>query len=125
MKSSWIIGLRGIVAREMLTGAAPGHGQTPQDTSVASSPKEEPKIVAIRIVKEDGQVLSESPAGITVETGKAPDRGKIAESLRTLYRTGDYADLQPVVTSVRVRTRLNFLVPHNLFFHPAPLNGPP
>ena len=123
MKSSWIIGLRGIVALAMLTGAAPGHGQTPQDTSVASSPKEEPKIVAIRIVKEDGQVLSESPAGITVETGKAPDRGKIAESLRTLYRTGDYADLQAVVTSVRDGARLDFVVRENLFFDRVRIEG--
>src|SRR5258707_1313163 len=123
MKSSWIIGLRGIVALAMLTGAAPGHGQTPQDTSVASSPKEEPKIVAIRIVKEDGQVLSESPAGITVETGKAPDRGKIAESLRTLYRTGDYADLQAVVTSVRDGARLRFVVRENLFFDRVRIEG--
>src|SRR5260370_18091163 len=99
MKSSWIIGLRGIVALAMLTGAAPGHGQTPQDTSVASSPKEEPKIVAIRIVKADGQDLSESPAGIPVETGKAPDRGKIAEGLATQYPTGGSAGLQAVWAS--------------------------
>jgi len=32
--------------------------------------------VAIRIVKEDGQVLSDSPTGIAVESGKALDRGK-------------------------------------------------
>src|SRR5216684_7858095 len=100
MKSNWAIGLRGIVALALLTGAAPTRGQTPQDTSVAGSAKEEPKIVAIRIVKEDGQVLSESPSGITVETGKTLNRGGIAESLRALYRMGDYADLRAVVTPV-------------------------
>src|SRR5260370_7599857 len=90
---------------------------------MAGSEKEEPTIVAIRIVKEDGQVLSESPAGITVETGKAPDRGKIAESLRTLYRTGDYADLQAVVTSVRDGVRLDFVVRENLFFNRVRIEG--
>src|SRR5260370_12758206 len=123
MKSRRISGLGGIVALAMLTGAAPGHGKTPRDKSMAGSAKEEAKIVAIRSVKEDGQVVSESPAGITVETGKAPDRGKIAESLRTLYRTGDYADLQAVVTSVRDGVRLDFVVRENLFFNRVRIEG--
>src|SRR6266571_2013293 len=123
MKSSWTIGLRGIVALALLTGAAPARGQTPQDTSVAGSAKEEPKIVAIRIVEEDGRVLSESPSGIAVETGKALDRGKIAESLRALYRTGDYADLRAVVTPVTDGVRLDFVVRENLFFNRVRIEG--
>ncbi len=123
MKSGWNYGLRGIVALALLTGAAPTRGQTPQDISVADNTKEEPKIVAIRIVKEDGQVLSESPAGITVETGKALDRGRIAESLRALYRTGEYADLRAVVTPVTDGARLDFVVRENLFFNRVRIEG--
>src|SRR5713226_3608062 len=123
MKSNWAIGLRGIVALALLTGAAPTRGQTPQDTSVAGGAKEEPKIAAIRIVKEDGQVLSESPAGITVETGKALDRGKIAESLRALYRTGEYAYLRAVATPVTDGVRLDFVVRENLFFNRVRIEG--
>jgi len=123
MKSGWNYGLRGIVALALLTGAAPTRGQTPQDTSVADRTKEEPTIVAIRIVKEDGQVLSESPAGITVETGKTLDREKIAESLRTLYRTGEYADLRAVVTPVTDGERLDFVVRENLFFNRVRIEG--
>src|SRR5467141_520467 len=123
MKSGWAYGLRGIVALALLTGAVPTRGQTPQDTSVADRTKEEPTIVAIRIVKEDGQVLSESPVGITVETGKALDRGKIAESLRTLYRTGEYADLRAVVTPVTDGERLDFVVRENLFFNGGRIEG--
>src|SRR5437879_8612478 len=123
MKSSWTMGLRGIVALALLTGAAPARGQTPQDTSVAGSAKEEPKIVAIRIVKEDGQVLSESPSGIAVETGKALDREKIAESVRALYRTGEYADLRAVVTLVTDGVRLDFVVRENLFFNRVRIEG--
>ena len=123
MKSHWAIGLRGVVALALLTGAAPTRGQTPQDASVAGGAKEEPKIAAIRIVKEDGQVLSESPSGITVETGKALDRGKIAESLRALYRTGDYADLRAVVAPVTDGVRLDFVVRENLFFNEVRIEG--
>src|SRR6267143_827356 len=123
MKSGRNYGLRGIVALALLTGAAPTRGQTPQDISVADNTKEEPKIVAIRIVKEDGQVLSESPAGITVETGKTLDREKIAESLRTLYRTGEYADLRAVVTHVTDGERLDFVVRENLFCNRVRIEG--
>src|SRR6266478_8131821 len=123
MKSGRNYGLRGIVALALLTGAAPTRGQTPQDISVADNTKEEPKVVAIRIVKEDGQVLSESPPGIAVETGKALDREKIAESLRALYRTGDYADLRAVVAPVTDGVRLDFIVKENLFFNEVRIEG--
>src|SRR3989441_362887 len=123
MKSSWTIGLRGIVALALLTGAVLARGQTPQDTSLAATAKEEPRILAIRIVKEDGQVLSQSPSGIAVETGKALDREKIAESLRALYRTGDYADLRAVVTPVTDGVRLDFVVRENLFFNRVRIEG--
>jgi len=123
MKSGRNYGLRGIVALALLTGAAPTRGQTPQDISVADNTKEEPKIVAVRIVKEDGQVLSESPAGITVETGQALDRGRIAESLRALYRTGEYADLRAVATPLTDGARLDFVVRENLFFNRVRIEG--
>src|SRR5260370_29361627 len=123
MKSGWTYGLRGIVAVAVVTGAVPTRGQTPQDPSVADRTKEEPTIVAIRFVKEDGQVLSESPAGITVETGKALDRGRIAESLRALYRTGEYADLRAVATPVTDGVRLDFVVRENLFFNRVRIEG--
>src|SRR5260370_34571199 len=123
MKSGWIYGLRGIVALALLTGATRTRGQTPQDISVADNTKEEPKIVAIRIVKEDGQVLSESPAGITVEAGKALDRGRIAESLRALYRTGEYADLRAGVTPVTDGARLAFVVRDDLLCNRVRIEG--
>src|SRR5713101_8363758 len=123
MKLGWANGWRGIVALALLTGAAPTRGQTPQETSVTGIAKEEPKIVTVRIVKEDGQVLSESPSGIAVEIGTALDREKIAESLRTLYKTGDYADLRAVVTPMADGVRLEFVVRENLFFNQVRIEG--
>ena len=113
--------LRGIFALVLLTGAAPTRAQAPQGTSATGV--EEPKIVAIRIVKEDGQVLSDSPSGIAAETGKTLDRRKIAESLRTLYRTGDYANLRAVVTPVADGVRLDFVARENLFFSQIRIEG--
>jgi outer membrane protein assembly factor BamA len=123
MKLSWASGLRGIVALALLTGAAPRHAQAAQESPATNAVAEKATVVAIRIVKEDGQVLSESPPGITVETGKPADREKIAESLRALYRTGDYADLRAVLTPVSGGVRLDFVARENLFFNQVRIEG--
>jgi len=123
MKSGVANGLRGIFALALLTGGAPTRAQAPPGTPVTGVEREEPKIAAIRIVKEDGQVLSDAPSGIAVETGNALDRGKIADSLRTLYRTGDYADLKAVLTPVADGVRLDFVVRENLFFNQVRIEG--
>jgi outer membrane protein insertion porin family len=123
MNSGWANGLRGVVAFALLMGAVRTRGQAPQRTDLAEVAKEEPKLVAIRIVKEDGQVLTDSPSGIALETGKTLQRGKIADSLRTLYRTGDYADLQAVLTPVADGLRLDFVVRENLFFNQVRIEG--
>src|SRR5437660_7332807 len=123
MKSGWANGLRGIVALALLMGAASTHAQTPPDGSASGIAKEEPKIVAIRIVKEDGEVLYNTFPGIAVETGKPLDRGKVAESLRALYKTGDYSELRAVLTPEADGARLDFVVRENLFFNQVRIEG--
>src|SRR5205809_1754155 len=123
MKSGWANGWRGIFALALLTGAASTRAQAPPGGSVTAAVEEEPKIVAIRMVKEDGQELSNTLSGIAVETGKTLDPGKIADSLRALYRTGDYADLRAVVTPVADGVRLDLVVRENLFFNQVRIAG--
>src|SRR5437870_5368013 len=115
----------GIIALALLMGAAPARPQAPaqQENPSGKVAEEQPKVAAIRIVREDGQVLAESPSGITVEIGKPLDRGKIAESMRALYRTGDYTDLRAVVTPEGDGVRLDFVVWENLFFNQVRLEG--
>ncbi len=76
-----------------------------------------------RMVREDGKVLSSAPASLGLEIGKPLDRAKIAESLRALYRTGDYADLKAVVTPVAEGVRLDFVVQESLFFNQVRMEG--
>lgn len=125
MKWSWTKGMRGIFALALLTGAAPARPQAPaqQENPADKTAAVQPEIVAIRIVREGGQVLVESPTGIAAEIGKPLDRGKVAESLRSLYRTGDYADLRAVVTQEPNGVRLDFVVRENLFFNQVRLEG--
>src|SRR6266403_1930870 len=122
MKLGWANGLRGIAALALLTGAALTRAQAPQGP-VAANAAAEPKVVAVRIVKEDGTVLSEAPAGIAVETGKALDRGKVAESMRALYRTGNYSDLRAVTVPAESGIRLDFVARENLFFNQVRIEG--
>ena len=100
-------GMRGMIALALLTGALPAHAHPHARQAAASNEAgSRPVVVAVRIVREDGPVLVESPRGIPVETGKPLDRGKVAESLRALYRTGDYADLRAVLTPENEGVRL-------------------
>src|SRR5882672_11328473 len=122
MKLGWANGLRGITALALLTGAALTRAQAPPEAGTANAAAE-PKVVAVRIVKEDGTVLSEAPAGIAVETGKALDRGKVAESMRALYRTGNYSDLRAVAVPAEGGIRLDFVARENLFFNQARIEG--
>lgn len=115
--------MRGLIAFALLTGAVPARTQAQQELPSGKATAEQPKVLAIRIVREDGQVLAESPSGITVEVGKPLDREKIAESLRALYRTGDYADVRAVVTPLTDGVRLDFVVRENLFFNQVRLEG--
>jgi len=108
--------LRAIAVFGLLLGAARGAAQA--QTAEAESP-----VVAVRIVTEDGRVLSESPSGIAVEIGKPLDREQVARSIRALYGTGDYADLKAVVTPVGSGVRLDFAVRENLFFNRVLIEG--
>jgi outer membrane protein insertion porin family len=122
MKLSWANGMRGIAALALLMGATPTHARVPQDAP-GMNRAAELTVVAVRVVQEDGQVLSEAPAGIAVEIGKPLDREKIAESLRALYRTGNYSDLRAVVTAVAGGVRLDFVARENLFFNQVRIEG--
>jgi outer membrane protein insertion porin family len=125
MKLRSIIATWGIVAFGLLLGATATHSQSPaQQVTASEKVASEPVIVAIRIVREsDGKVLTESPSGISVEIGKPLDREKVAESLRALYKTGDYADLKAAVTPVSDGVRLDFVARENLFFNLVRLEG--
>src|SRR5689334_3447399 len=124
MRLRWANKMRGIIALALLTGAAPAHSQAPaQQAAPSERVAAEPVVVAVRIVREDGQVLAESPSGIAMELGKPLDREKVAESLRALYRTGDYADIKARVTPVADGVRLDFVVKQNLFFNQVHLEG--
>src|SRR6202521_3788225 len=132
MKAGWASGIWGIAVLALLSGAARAHAQAQQDTPKGTAPSgpigadsstNDARVLLVRIVTEAGRVLFESPAGITVETGKPLDPARVSESLRALYRTGDYDDLRAVATQVEGGVRLDFVVHENLFFNQVLIRG--
>ena len=122
MKLRLVKGFRRIAVFALLLGAARSYGQTQAEVRVHAAEMEAP-VVAVRIVREDGRVLSESPSGISVELGKPLNRDQLARSIRTLYGTGDYADLRAVTTPGGSGVRLDFVVRENLFFNRVLVEG--
>src|SRR5580700_10528347 len=122
MKSRWGRRSRGIAVFALLLVAAKSQAQAQPEAKAAPAAVQAP-VVAVRIVTEDGRLLSASPSGIAVEIGKPLDRERVARSLRALYGLGDYADLKAVVTAVGSGVRLDFVVRENLFFNRVLIEG--
>src|SRR6267143_306278 len=131
MKAHCEQGLRKIAAAALLMGVAPVHVRAqpetpagPVSTATSQNPANTAEdVVAVRIVTEDGRLLSEAPAGLFVGIGKPLDREQVAESIRTLYRTGDYADLRAMSTPVDGGVRVDFVVREQLFFNQVIIHG--
>src|SRR5229473_2863797 len=120
-------GLRRVAGAALLFGAALAHAQAPQgpppSPAAEASPVNEEPGEAVRIVTEDGRVLSEAPADLGVEIGKALDRARIAESIRRLYRGGEYADVRAISTPEVGGIRVDFVVREQLYFNQVLIHG--
>ena len=139
MKWCGKIGAAGVVAIVLFFGAGLSHAQTATDANSSNSAVQTPQptqptqqtqsaqtensVVEVRVVGENGQVLARSPHGLSIEMGKPLDRQKVAENLRALYRTGDYADLRAVTSPVAGGVRLDFVAKENLFFNQVLIEG--
>jgi len=110
--------LGGAVLAAFLCGGVPTNLWS-QESPVQNPPAEEtaPPVAAVRIVTSYGKVLNTGSSAITVETGKPLDRAQIASSLKALYRTGNYANIQAVSERVDGGIRVDFVVRENLFFN--------
>src|SRR5215813_2324479 len=100
MNPVWTQGRRVIAVFALLLPAARARAQeppaAPAAAQVAPSASATPNVVAVRLVSEDGKALEKVPGHLAVQAGTPLDERQVAEALRTLYRTGDYADLKAV-----------------------------
>src|ERR1700744_2052636 len=82
-----------------------------------------PIVTAVRIVDESGKVLVESPANISVQPGKPLERDQVADSIRTLYKTGTYSYIAARQDAAENGVRIDFVVREQLFFNQVIIRG--
>jgi outer membrane protein insertion porin family len=129
MKPNWANRLRATMGVALLCGAPlsrPQSLQKSQSTEASTKPagsQTAPMVMDVRIVTQDGRVLSTSPTGLAIKTNQPLDRTKVADSLRTLYRSGIYSDLQATETPVDGGVRVDFVVREQLFFNQVLILG--
>lgn len=85
--------------------------------------EETPIVESIRVVTEDGKLLQDPATGIPLQTGKPLDKNQVAASIRTLFRSGDYADIRAVQESLSEGVRVDFVVRENLYFNLVTVQG--
>jgi outer membrane protein insertion porin family len=121
MNLSWANGLRAFVLLMPLLGGRSACAQAAAQEKPAPLPA--PIVREIRVVEENGKVLKTNPPGIAVKIGEPLNRDQVAASIRTLYDTGDFADLQAIETPEEDGVRLDFMVRENLFFNQILIEG--
>jgi outer membrane protein assembly factor BamA len=95
-----------------------------QQTSNSSATGWEGKrIAAVRIVDDDGQVLTDKLPQIPLAAGTAFNFEAERESLRRLYHTGRYADIRTEAAEVTDGLRLDFVVELNYFNNVVRVEG--
>lgn len=90
----------------------------------AEKPQQQNAIVrAVRIVRKDGHVIARQNDVISLKVGEPLDPAAVAESIRNLYKTGDYSDISVVQHSQADGVRLDFVVQENLFINRIVITG--
>jgi outer membrane protein assembly factor BamA len=123
MKSCWANGLQSLLLLTLLLGGrsafaqAQGNAVPPTETLAGA------KVVAVRVINEHGKVLVDSPKSIPVKVGEPLKPDEVAESIRVLYRTGDYADLRALASPEGGGIRLDFITRENLFISEVRVEG--
>jgi hypothetical protein len=75
------------------------------------------QVTAIRIVDQSGEVLDENVSGLPLRPNQPFTLDAERESLRQLYRTGRYADIQAQVANEPGGLRVDFVVRRNYFIN--------
>ena len=81
------------------------------------------RITDIRIVDEHGANVTVKSLALKVAVGKPFDFGEERESLRTLYRTGDFVDIRVAASPEGDGVRVDFIVRRNFYNNVVRIDG--
>jgi outer membrane protein assembly factor BamA len=118
MRADCVRGLCGAVLAAFLCGGVPA-SLCSQQVGVPKTPSADqaPLVKAVRVITTGGEALKVASDVVTVEVGKPLDLEKVAASLKSLYRTGAYSDIQVVAEPADGGTQIDFIVQENLYFN--------
>src|SRR5215469_5179211 len=111
-----------------LLGGTIACAQTPPDGEKTApqeglAPLPKGPVEEIRVVDEAGKVLSTKPERLAIKIGEPLNGEDVASSIRTLYASGDYADIKAIATPQNGGVRLDFVVRKNLYINQVVIEG--
>ena len=80
-------------------------------------------VAEIRVVDELGNPVPQRIPPLTLAVGKPFDFPAERESLRSLYRTGDYSDIRVTATDQPAGVRVDFIVRRNFYYNEIRIEG--
>jgi outer membrane protein insertion porin family len=72
-------------------------------------------VVAVRVVSDTGEVLEDNPADLPLRSGQPFAIDSERQSLRQLFRSGEYADVETQAATVAGGLRVDFVVRRNFY----------
>lgn len=91
--------------------------------AAAEKPLEGRPVVAIRVVTEEGQTFGGNLPQLPQKAGQPYSTEAVAESLRILLKTGNFADVRAETADTPDGLRLDFIVQHNYFYNIVRIEG--
>ena len=84
---------------------------------------EQQRVAEVRIVDESGGVVAQYSTSLPLQPGKPFDFAVERDTLRQLYRTGDYADIHVAAEPSAQGLRVDFIVRRNFFNNAIRVQG--
>lgn len=81
------------------------------------------RVVEIRVLDDSGHLIGGNATALPLEVGKPFDFSAERESLRSLYRTGDFANIRVVAAPVAHGLRVDFIVQRNFYNNVVRVEG--
>ncbi len=102
--------------------ALPAFAQAPPAEPAAAGQLAGRRIAEIRVVKQDGALVA-GPPPLSVALDAQYDPALVRESLKELFRSGRFSDVQAVATEVAGGLRLDFVVIENFYVNQVRVLG--
>jgi outer membrane protein insertion porin family len=81
------------------------------------------RVAEVRVVDESGKIVPERVPPLALQAGKPFDYAAERESLRALYRMGDYSDIRVTATPEADGLRVEFIVRRNFYYNVIRVEG--